>query len=199
MVVPAPEPVRPEDVLSFWFGDGTRYRREWFAKDDKLDGEIRARFGDAIENAARGEFDAWKATTRGRLALVILLDQFSRNVFRGTSRAFAQDARARELAVAAIDRGDDRALTALERHFLYMPLTHAEDRAAQALSVGLFEGLALEAPQGLAEALAGAAKYARMHRDIVDRFGRFPHRNAILGRASTAEESEFLSQPGSGF
>jgi uncharacterized protein (DUF924 family) len=190
---------QPGDVLSFWFGAAGRPRDEWFRASHAFDAEIRARFGEALERAARGGLDDWRSTPRGRLALVVLLDQFSRNAFRGMPAAFAQDPRARALALEGIDAGEDRSLAPLERSFLYMPLVHAEDVAVQDRAVALFEELASAAPPDLAGYLESAAKFARAHRDIVARFSRFPHRNAILGRDSTAEEAEFLQQPGSSF
>jgi uncharacterized protein (DUF924 family) len=195
--------ISSEDVLSFWFGDATAPREQWFRRSDALDEEIRGRFGEAIEQAARGDLDAWKQTARGRLAAVVLLDQFSRNAFRGTARAFAQDGLALAIAEEGIDLAQDRVLSPLEQSFLYMPFMHAEDPAMQARSCALFERLASEAPATLGAPLAGyladAVKYARAHRQIIDRFGRFPHRNAVLGRATTPEEANFLKGPGSSF
>jgi uncharacterized protein (DUF924 family) len=188
-----------EDVLTFWMGDGSRFRDEWFRRDEAFDAEVRARFEGVLDAASRGDLDAWATTPRGRLALVVVLDQFSRNALRGTARSFAQDTRAQRTATEGIDRGEDRGLPPLERMFLYMPLMHAEDRAAQARSVALFEELARDAPAGLERALADALRFARMHRDIVERFGRFPHRNATLGRESTAAEVEFSKKDGPGF
>jgi uncharacterized protein (DUF924 family) len=195
----ASEALSPDDVLSFWLGDGSTPREEWFRKSEAFDETIRSRFGPAIARAAGGDLDAWKASPRGRLALVILLDQFSRNAMRDTPRAFAQDPLALALALEAIDAGEDASLLPLERAFLYMPLVHAEDRAAQARAVALFEKLAADAPPSLTEYLRSSLGYARAHRDIVERFGRFPHRNAVLGRATTPEEAEFLTQKGSSF
>jgi uncharacterized protein (DUF924 family) len=192
-------PISPDDVISFWLGDASHPREEWFRRSDALDAQIRDRFADAVEQAARGALDAWEGTARGRLAIVILLDQFSRNAFRGTARAFSQDARALAVAARGVDLGEDRVLLPLERSFLYMPFVHAEDRVMQARACALFDVLAGEAPAELADYLGTALKFARAHRDIVDRFGRFPHRNAILGRATTPEEAEFLKQPGSSF
>jgi uncharacterized protein (DUF924 family) len=192
-------PLSPDDVLSFWLGDASRPRDEWFRRSDALDDEIRSRFAGAIEQAERGELDAWEGTARGRLAIVILLDQFSRNAFRGTARSFAHDPRALAIAERGVELGEDRTLLPLERSFLYMPFSHAEDPAVQARSCTLFEWLAAEAPAELAGYLDSALKFARAHRAIVDRFGRFPHRNAILGRTTTHEEAEFLKQPGSSF
>jgi uncharacterized protein (DUF924 family) len=194
-----PDPSLVQDVLSFWFGAAGRPREEWFRASDAFDAEIRSRFGEALERAARGDLDDWRSTPRGRLALVVLLDQFSRNAFRGKPSAFALDPRARALALEGIDAGEDRGLPHLERSFLYMPLMHAEDTALQDRSVALFEELARAAPPELAGYLESGAKFARAHRDIVARFSRFPHRNAILGRESTAAEAEFLRQPRSAF
>lgn len=193
----------PADVLRFWFGpDGTpplANASKWYAKDDAFDREIEARFGATLDLASRGALDAWKATPRGRLALVIVLDQFSRNVFRGTPRAFAADARACELVREGLAAGDEAALTIVERWFLYMPLMHAEDVALQRECVAAFERLHADAPEDLAKSVANSLDYAKRHAEIVERFGRFPHRNDILGRASTPEEVEFLKQPGSSF
>jgi uncharacterized protein (DUF924 family) len=187
----------PRDVLDFWFGvpgtpDWGRARPLWFAKSQAVDAEIRARFGAAVEAALRGAFEDWRATPRGALALILLLDQFTRNVFRDTPRAFAGDARALATARALIERGDDLALTLYERHFAYLPFEHAEDHAAQQMSLRLFAQLASD---GLPEAF----EWAQKHYEVIARFGRYPHRNAILGRESTPEERAFLEQPGSRF
>jgi uncharacterized protein (DUF924 family) len=149
-------------------------------------------FGALIESALRGECDAWSATPRGALAQIVLLDQFTRNVFRDTPRAFAGDARALAVAQALVDSGHDRALSLHERWFVYLPFEHAESLPLQDRSVALFTQLAAN---GLVAPLAWAVK----HRDVIARFGRFPHRNAILGRASSPEEESFLAQPGSRF
>lgn len=195
--------VGPNDVLRFWIGpEGSSQltnAAKWYAKDDAFDREIEARFGNTIDLAARGALDSWKTTPRGRLALVIVLDQFSRNVFRGTPRAFAQDARACELAREAIAAGDEAALTTVERSFLYMPLMHAEDVALQHECVAAFERLHASAPADLVTFTANGLDYAKRHAVIVERFGHFPHRNQILDRTSTQEELAFLTQPGSSF
>jgi len=173
-----------EDVLGFWFADSKR----WWTKDTAFDAEIRDRFlglHDAVERGAREE---WLETARGALAYVIVLDQFSRNMFRGSARMFEGDERALSAARSAIDRGFDQGLSTDERSFLYMPFMHSEDIADQDRSVQLF---ASTVPESLS--------YAEKHRAVVRRFGRFPHRNALLARASTAEELEFLKQPGSSF
>jgi uncharacterized protein (DUF924 family) len=191
-----------ERVLNFWIGPldaagepAPGQSKRWYSKDPEFDARIRAEFGADLERAARGELDDWKSTPRGRLALVILLDQFSRNLHRGTAAAFANDARALALSREGISRGEDRTLAAVERQFLYMPLMHAEDREAQDLCVEVFRRASAE----LGGKLDGVIPYAERHREIVARFGRFPHRNEMLGRSSTAEEIEFLKEPGSSF
>jgi uncharacterized protein (DUF924 family) len=186
----------PEAVLEFWFGPRTargKARPEWFRKDENFDAEIRRRFGELHAGATRRELEAWRASPEPMLALVVVLDQFSRNLYRGDARAFAQDAYARECSREARARGDDLGLAPVERQFLYMPLEHSEDSADQDLGVELMRSLeAFEETRGLTE-------WAERHRVIIRRFGRFPHRNAALGRDSTPEEAEFLAQPGSGF
>jgi uncharacterized protein (DUF924 family) len=197
----------PTDVLEFWFGtpdppgnlSDEAFGRFW-KKDESFDSLVRERFGAVHEQASRGDLDDWKATPRGRVALVIVLDQFSRNMFRGDARTFAQDPQALDKALAGIDAGELERLTPMQRYFLIMPLMHSEDLAIQERCVTLFDELAAQtAEAGLKKRFSSAADFARRHRDIVARFGRFPHRNAVLGRASTAEETEFLQQPGSSF
>ena len=189
-------PERWEAVLDFWFGPrdqrGTA-RPEWFRKDPKFDDEIRARFGATHRAAAAGELEAWRASPQPMVALVVVLDQFSRNLHRGDARAFAQDAHARDCARQALARGDDRVVLPVERQFLYMPFEHSEDLADQDRCHGLMAGL-----EAFAET-RGLSEWAEKHRVIIRRFGRFPHRNAALGRVSTPAEREFLAQRGSGF
>lgn len=188
--------IQPEGVLDFWFGDGTEDRTaRWFGADPGFDEAIRARFGAALEEARAGRLDHWAETPRGRLALIILLDQFSRNLHRGDGRSFENDARAQRLVREGLERGDDRALSVMERAFFYMPLQHAEDRELQALSVECFRRLRDEAPPEMKKMTEGFYEYAVRHKVVVDRFGRFPHRNALLGRPSTPEEQEFLASP----
>jgi uncharacterized protein (DUF924 family) len=189
--------VNPTDVLLFWFGEPgataqLRSRDLWFTKSDATDRLIAERFGALVEDALLGKHDDWAATPRGALALVIVLDQFTRNIHRNTPRAFAGDARALALATRLVDTARDLALAPVERWFAYMPFEHSERLVDQYESVRLFERLA-------ADGLDAPLDWARKHFDVVARFGRFPHRNAILGRASTSEEVEFLKQPGSGF
>lgn len=186
---------RAEDILDFWFGDGATggFREAWFGRDEAFDREIRDRFAGDYEKAAAGELDDWKDTPRGCLALILLLDQFPRNMFRGDPRAFATDARARQVARHTVETGLDRELEPAGRMFVYLPFEHSEDREDQRRSVELFE--ALDAEFGM----PGILGYAVRHREIVERFGRFPHRNEVLGRASTPGEVEFLKEPGSSF
>lgn len=189
-------------VLDFWFGPTgdpghAAPRKAWFTKDDAFDAEIARRFGPLIEQALAGDLDDWitrPIAPLHALALVIVLDQFTRNVFRGTARAFAGDARALQTARAMVASGADRALNGVQRSFVYLPFEHAEDRSHQRTAMQLFEQLAQDEP-----ARADLVGWARQHHDVVARFGRFPHRNAALGRASTDEEAAFLLQPGSGF
>jgi uncharacterized protein (DUF924 family) len=182
-----PHDPRAQDVLRFWFRGDERDPR-WFRKDDAFDLEIRERFLPVYEQAARGGLAAWRESPAACLALVIVLDQFPRNMFRGTAQAFAADALAREAARTIVAQGWDRAMSPAQRLFAYLPFEHSEDLADQDLSCELMKGFDAE-----------QVRYAERHRDIIRRFGRFPHRNAALGRASTAEEIEFLKQPGSGF
>lgn len=195
-----------EQVLEFWFGtcgadgaiDPTR-RKMWFGSGAQHDDEIRRRFGGLHERASRGALDEWAATARGRLALIVVLDQFSRHIYRGTAQAFAQDPPAQELTLAGIDDGIDRELAPVQRSFFYLPLEHAEDRALQARSVECYEQLAAQVAEHWRRDYESFLDYARRHRDVIERFGRFPHRNAALARASTPEEIAFLQQPGSSF
>lgn len=176
-----------DDLLSFWFAPGMSER--WFAKDPAFDAELGRRFGTLAAAAARGELDRWADTARGALALVLLLDQLPRNLHRGKPAAFSQDARARAVAGAALAAGFDAELTPPERQFLYLPFEHSEDPADQDRAVELFQ--ALGDPEQL--------HWALRHQEVIRRFGRFPHRNAILGRPSTPEEEAFLAGPDSGF
>ena len=185
-------------ILDFWLAppdsrERGRPRSCWFAKSSAFDEEVRDRFGDTHDAARTGALDAWRARPLSALALAIALDQFPRNVFRGDPRAFAADPRALEVARGIVAAGFDRVLLPVERWFVYLPFEHAEDLDAQRESLRLFESLAGE-PDG-----AGAFAYAMRHYAVIERFGRFPHRNAILGRASTAAEVDFLRQPGSAF
>jgi uncharacterized protein (DUF924 family) len=181
-------------ILDFWFGPPPHAARDvWFRKNPAFDAEIRDRFGVAVAAALAGGHEGWTATPRGALARVLLLDQFTRNIHRDTPLAFAGDPVALATANAVVAAGADRDLDRFERWFLYLPFEHSEDAAVQERSLELFGALAAETGD------AGALEWARKHAAVIRRFGRYPHRNAILGRASTADEIAFLATPGSGF
>ncbi len=189
----------PQDVLDFWLGDGLQHdwpsqdhHTLWFGGGDEQDEQIRHRFGALVASALGGGLNDWESDLPARLALVIVLDQFSRNVHRGQARAFAGDARAQQLVLATLAKREDESVARVGRVFLYMPLMHAEDPGLQARCVECFTTLHDDSPPALREKLAGHLRYAKEHRDTVLRFGRFPHRNAALGRESTAEEQVFL-------
>ncbi len=183
-----------ETILAFWFSpEPGAERPEWFRKDAAFDALVRTRFGNAIETALAGGFRDWESTARGALARVLLLDQFTRNAYRGTPRSFAGDAQALATADAAITASHDRSLLPVERWFLYLPFEHSESTAVQERSVALFARLAAET------GLASPLEWAEKHAVIIRRFGRFPHRNEILGRPSTPEEVAFLREAGSRF
>ena len=190
-------------ILAFWFGNSADETKEratrWWKKDPAFDQEIRAKFEAELQRATRGELDGWLDEPESLVAYVVLLDQFSRNMYRDTPDAFAQDERALGATLRGMARGFDARLSPLQRYFFYMPLMHAEDRAVQQRSVQTFEKLAEEKDTGFDGMLRGAVDYARRHRDIVERFGRFPHRNNILERTTTADEAAFLLTPGSAF
>ncbi len=195
-----------QQVLAFWFGplgpDGCatpEVAARWFTKDPAFDRQIRERFLDLHLTILRGECDSWRAASASRLACVIVLDQFSRNMFRDTLLAFAADQVALQLALEGIDHGHDRELEGEQRSFMYLPLMHAEDLAIQEECVRCFAQFRDEAPATLKQRLGSNHEFALRHRDIVARFGRFPHRNRALGRTSTTVEQAFLAQPGSGF
>ena len=183
-------------VIAFWFGEPpvASPRPEWFRKDAAFDAQIAQHFGVQIEAALAGGLRHWDATPEGALARIVVLDQFTRNTFRGSAKAFAGDTLALAAARALVARGDDRWLSGVMRQFAYLPFEHAEDRAAQAESLRHFARLAADHP-----ALADALLWAQKHEVIIARFGRYPHRNEALGRASTPEETAFLKEPGSSF
>ncbi|WP_431305088.1 DUF924 family protein [Sediminicoccus sp. BL-A-41-H5] len=186
------------EILDFWFADGPdQFRQAWFTKDAAFDAEIARRFGTLVAPAREGTLDDWAATPEGALALLILLDQFPRNLFRGAPEAFASDPHALALARRVVlEQRLDLRLTPTQRVFLYLPFEHAESLDAQDLSVALFEGLR-DWPAHAAP--GGTIAYAWAHRAVIARFGRFPHRNGILGRESTPAEQAYLAQPGAGF
>lgn len=191
---------RIEIILSFWFGEPRHEqqyyderRKLWFTADPQIDQAIKDRFLDDYERAAAQELQQWTTTPRSALALLLLYDQFPRNMFRGTPQAFATDALARELTNYILCAYADQQFHPVERMFVYMPLMHSEDLSDQQRSIALFQQLARDQP------LVNSVSYATRHWEIIKQFGRFPHRNAILKRASTPEELAFLQQPGSSF
>ncbi len=196
-------------ILEFWFGHRpyskesvARHARLWFGDPGspelrpQIDEALRLRFGTLAAAAARGEFDVWESSPRRRLALILLLDQFPRGIHRGLAKAYAQDQRALALSVGGTQLGADAALDPVERIFFYMPMQHAESRELQEESVSAFHRLAAEGPAELSHIFALAAQRAEQHRDVIERFGRFPHRNRALGRPTTAEEKEWLTAEG---
>jgi uncharacterized protein (DUF924 family) len=195
-----------DEIIDFWFSDAAdssealaQRNALWFGSGRDFDHEVRARFEATIELATTGACNHWEEEPRGLLALILLFDQFTRNIHRGTREAFAHDEAALRLCRESIERGFDRQLPALERIFLYMPLQHVEDPEGQALSVKLTEALLDECPAAQREYFEASHRYAEDHHDVIARFGRFPHRNEVLGRESTAEEREYLQGGGSRF
>ncbi|MEZ8080987.1 hypothetical protein A1OW_24165 [Enterovibrio norvegicus] len=174
-------------VLTFWFEELTP--NDWFSKSEELDKQIEARFGDLLKQASRAELFDWRSSAKGRLGEILVLDQFSRNIYRDTPKAFSQDPLALALAQEAINLGIERELSEIERTFMYMPYMHSESQKVHKDAMQLFNSL--EDKQSY--------EYEIKHKEIIDRFGRYPHRNAILGRECTEEETAFLKQPGSGF
>src|ERR1700758_4198026 len=175
------EEATPAAVLAFWREAG---EERWYKRDDAFDAELRHRYLDLWRKAANGELTPWETSDDGALALVIVLDQFPRNLFRGDAQAYSTDAKAREVARGAIDRGADERIDALLREFLYLPFMHSEEIADQLHCVALFGNTSN----------AENLEYAKLHADIIHRFGRFPHRNHVLGRATTSEEQAFLAE-----
>jgi uncharacterized protein (DUF924 family) len=195
-------------ILDFWFGSlieneipSEEYRRKWWVKDHENDMRIKNQFGDSFELAKKGGLNHWKANSEGTLALIILLDQFSRNIFRDTEEAFSQDQEAIEICINGIKKGFDNELHPIQRIFYYMPLMHSEDMGMQEKSIECFCNLEKQftTPESISKMISSSSDYAFKHYVIIKRFGRYPHRNKILGRESTQEEIEFLSQPGSSF
>lgn len=194
---------KQREILDFWFGGDSLHELDrsdvWFGKATALDNQIRARFGERVESAGTGAFDDWAKTAQGALALILLLDQFPRNIYRGDAKSFAFDERARRIAENALDRGLDSKLSVIERIFLYLPFEHSEDLAAQDRAVELYTRLAADAEPDERAIVDQALEYASLHRAIISRFGRFPHRNDLIGRETSPEEREFLKTPNSSF
>jgi len=198
--------VDPEDILQFWFGDATEAPAKaearmplWFEVSVENDARIRERFGAAVEAAARDELASWAGMSRPALALIVLLDQFSRNIWRGTARAFAQDAQALAVARQAVGAGFFRKLAPMEQVFLVLPFEHSESLDAQREAVRLCREIAVMTPPDWRPFIAGFLPYAEQHHELIARFGRFPHRNAALGRVSTPEEEAYLAGGGETF
>lgn len=194
-----------ESLHACWFGGkaddaaADRQSKLWWSKSAALDGELTARFTPLVEAARAGALDGWADTPQGALALILLTDQLPRNIYRGTAAAFASDPQARAVAVAGLDSGMDRQLAPIERVFFYLPLEHAESMADQDRAVSLYTRLFQEAPAAQVERYRNFLTFALRHRRVIERFGRFPHRNAIINRESTPEEISFLQEPGSSF
>jgi uncharacterized protein (DUF924 family) len=195
-----------EDVLDFWFGElnelgcsSPEHRKRWWTKSDAVDEAIKAHFFSDYEAIVAGDREAWRNTARGTLAYIIVLDQFSRNMFRGTPDMFAADELAREACCEGLDAGFDAELEFDERVFFYLPLEHSESLGDHQRCLEIFTGLLDRAPEPLKADAKNYLDYAKGHQAIVERFGRYPHRNQTLGRASTLEEVEFLKEPNSSF
>ena len=192
-----------EEILDFWFGDPPegderpRGKELWFVKSAAVDRQISKKFGRLVDKAVAGELDDWASTPKGRLAVIILLDQFNRNIHRERPEAYRGDEAALQLCYDGLDDAMDKALTTEQRCFFYMPMMHAEDTDAQLACVDTFQELVDEVSGEAKELCESFLKHAREHRDVVERFERFPHRNPILGRTSTPDESAFLQQSGS--
>ena len=198
-------PATQNDVIDYWLGPAPKHPDDlkphsarWYRVDAAVDAQIAERFGLAVEQARSGELLHWGEEAKGALALVLLLDQFGRNIYRDSDLAFVGDSLARAIAVRALDQGFDSQLTVPERAFLYHPFEHSEDLVDQARSVALFERLVAEAEPHWRDFATSFVGYATAHRRVIERFGRFPHRNAALGRESSAEEREYL-EAGGGF
>ena len=191
---------RIDAILAFWFKEHElsapqidRRMDIWFGEDPAFDHEIRQAFAADVEKASEGELAHWADKPRGRLALILLLDQFRRNIYRGTAKAFEKDKAALKLCVEGAMHKKDRGLTPIQRVFFYMPLQHAESRKVQAKSVELYSRLAEAVSPTLKETFLTIAQFAELHHDIIEQYGRFPHRNAVLGRDNTPEEDEYLA------
>ena len=192
--------IRIDAILSFWFKEHAlsapqidRRMEIWFSEDAVFDHEIEKEFADEVVKACKGELDHWATTPHGRLALIILIDQFRRNIHRNTARAFSKDQLALKLCVQGAMEKKDKGLTPIQKVFFYMPLQHAESKKVQAKSVELYQRLAETASPTYRETFLTVVQFAELHKDIIDQFGRFPHRNKLLGRANTPEEDEYLA------
>jgi uncharacterized protein (DUF924 family) len=197
-------------VLEFWFGENSSQPKSaqeiakqqsklWWSKNETIDKEIQQRFEPILKALLTGHYNSWFETPQGRLAAIIVLDQFSRNMYRDSAHAFTQDSLGLYWALQGIRQGDDKKLTPLQRVFFYLPLEHCEQLNMQNLAIEKFEQLVADSPKSFTDLAKGFADYAHQHQQVIARFGRFPHRNLLLNRDSTDEELEYLAQPGSGF
>lgn len=201
-------------IIDYWFGeevtDGSTPPRSaqqiakqqskfWWSKNETIDNEIRLRFEPVLKALLTGHYSSWFSTPQGRLAAIIVLDQFSRNMYRENAQAFSQDSLALHWTLEGIRQGDDKKLTPLQRVFFYLPLEHCEQLNMQNLAIEKFSQLQDDAPASFADLAKGFVDYAHQHQEVIARFGRFPHRNALLNRSSTELEKAYLAQPGSGF
>jgi len=199
---------RIDKILNFWFGNlkdneipSEECRRIWWIKDDENDKKIKDYFENDLALAVKGNLEDWRLTPSGTLALILLLDQFSRNIYRDMLRAFSQDQKAIEISISGIEKGFDTKLHPAQRIFFYMPFMHSEDMGMQEKSIECYRNLKelFTTPPPLANMVSGSYDFAKRHYAIIKRFGRYPHRNLILGRESTPEEVRFLAEPGSSF
>lgn len=202
-----------QTVLEYWFGNASfdkdnhpsaqeiakQQSKLWWSKDEAVDNDIRQQFEPTLKALLTGHYTSWFETPQGRLAAIIVLDQFSRNMYRSTAHAFSQDSLALHWALQGIRQGDDKKLTPLQRVFFYLPLEHCEQLNMQNLAIEKFQQLADDAPASFADLAQGFVDYAHQHQEVIARFGRFPHRNTLLSRQSSPEEAEYLAQPGAGF
>jgi uncharacterized protein (DUF924 family) len=191
---------RIDEILSFWFKEQElsapqidRRMDIWFGENPDFDDEVEAKFSDDVAGASTGKLDHWAEDPRGRLALIILIDQFRRNIYRNTEKAFSRDRLALKLCVEGAMEKKDKSLTPIQKVFFYMPLQHTESRKVQTKSAELYSRLAESVSPTYRETFLTVAQFAELHKDIVDQFGRFPHRNALLGRENTPEEDKYLA------
>lgn len=197
---------KKDEILLYWFGNIDKNQtsdlakqKMWFTKSENTDQEIKKNFAEDVINANNGNYDSWKQDADSSMALVILLDQFTRNIYRNTPESFSGDPKALNIAIESINNGFDKMFHPIKRFFFYMPFEHSEDIEMQKQSLKLFNKLMHDSPDELKSTMSGFKDYAQKHYDVIERFGRFPHRNKILGRESTIEEIEFLKQPNSSF
>lgn len=193
-----------QDILKFWFQEADSNKlgaamKRWFESNNEFDSEIKSKFFSTIEDALNGKLDSWTETIDGSLALIIVYDQFTRNVHRGSAASYTGDRRALSIAKNIISLGYDKNLPLLQRLFLYLPFMHAEDKSIQKQSLELYTDLSKDAPSEVKKYFGGCLDFAKKHKEIIDKFGRFPHRNKDLGRESTKEEVEFIKKSGRGF